>query len=403
MSNIFHAYWSWPTMIMYIILGGLAVYTTYREYINQYESTNLSTGLQQKSYLWFTIIVWTIVAAGRLVAPGIGGADAIAYRKFFENCLNPVYTSWMNHVADDKIFYWINISIRHLTDNYRVYFAIMYAFIAWTYIYITHKFLPKDICYGPLILVIFVYWRSFNTVRSNLAIAVILLACILMADKRWGWAFVVAGSTVLIHKSSLLFALAIPFCYVFQRRTLKPWHIITLIVLASIIGTMFQQWFIDYAAEEDLSGAYGSYASKSLHNSFLDNYWKIAFGQILLGIVLVIFNPQIKEFFYYEEDEIYKDKMYLLWLVCAFDIITIPVCYILGVWRGYEYLLIPRIIMWSWILGMWLKQNTGRLRTTFSTLFYLAFLGWMIFRFYRMYEDSYLMPYIFEPFEIFGL
>lgn len=400
MPSFFPSYWSWPTMIMYIVLGLLAVYSVYKEYVRSIKGDSLESTTFQSPYLWMTIVIWTFIATARLVAPGTGGADAISYRHFFEDCLNPVYSSWMNHVADDVIFKWINVGIRHLSSNYRVYFAIVYGFMAWVYISFMHKFLPREVCFGPLILAIFLYWRSFSSLRSNLAIAVILLACMLMADKRWFWAFVVAGSTALIHKSSLLFALVIPFCFIFSKRELKLWHIIILIVLSSLVGTFFQQWFIDYAAEEDLSGAYGSYASRSLETNFMDNYWKIAFGQLLLGVVLFLSNNHLQGIFNEEEDDANVYKMHILWLICVFDLIAVPVCYILGVWRGYEYMLIPRIVLWSWILGLWLERRTSRLRTTFSLLFFAAFLGWMIFRFSRMYESSCLMPYIFEPFGI---
>lgn len=56
----------------------------------------------------------------------------------------------------------------------------------------------------------------------------------------------------------------------------------------------------------------------------------------------------------------------------------IPVCYILGIWRGYEYFYIPRLIMWGVLMKGVLSHFNSTSKIIVRILFLVLFIAWMI-------------------------
>ena len=126
----------------------------------------------------------------------------------------------------------------------------------------------------------------------------------------------------------------------------------------------------------------------------MDNAWKIAFEQMALGAMMLI---KIKKLRcrWATFDEIDKKKIEIIFLICVFDFMLIPVNYIMGIWRGYEFFYAPRLVMWGEIITVLSSKKESLLS---KMLFLSIFIAWMVFRVEHTYEDSCLMPYIFEPF-----
>ena len=83
-------------------------------------------------------------------------------------------------------------------------------------------------------------------------------------------------------------------------------------------------------------------------------------------------------------------------MLCAYDFLMIPVNYILGIWRGYENLYIPRLIMWGILMQAISNCLTAKSKYIFRAIMLIAFMGWMVFRIEATYNSSCLMPYIFD-------
>ena len=86
--------------------------------------------------------------------------------------------------------------------------------------------------------------------------------------------------------------------------------------------------------------------------------------------------------------------------MCLYDVILIPVTFILNVWRGYEYFYIARLIMWGEIIAMYEGLFNYKSRRLLNICVYLVFTGWMVFRLWSIYDESWLMPYVFMPFNV---
>ena len=227
--------------------------------------------------------------------------------------------------------------------------------------------------------------------------AIMLVALIMLHRKRFFWAIVFSVCTLLIHKMAFVFFLFMPFYYFFRKGiSLKMASL--LIVASSLFGILFQTYFLLYTANMDLGGAYQSYASRSIGTSFLDGAWKLAFEQIILGVMMVLFNKPIK-LHIAKLRGLDADRLKLVWLMCLFDMMCIPVNYIMGVWRGYTFFYLPRLVMWGEVIYLFQCKYVDRsLRVPSDIVITAAFIAWMVFRFYHMWEDSNLMPYVFELF-----
>ena len=164
-----------------------------------------------------------------------------------------------------------------------------------------------------------------------------------------------------------------------------------------MLSSWAQHYFIIFTSDMDLSGAYTSYAMKSVGTNFLDNAWKIAFEQILLGLFILLYNKKLN-IYINELSENERSKVNIIYLICIFDILLIPVNYTLSIWRGYEYFYLSRLAMWGIILYIATQKVPKKFKPLCSVIIATCFISWMVFRVWSTWESSGLMPYIFEPF-----
>ena len=389
-------YWSNTSMAFYVILGLYTIWII--RMIKQSKVKRIYDGKSLPiSYAIIFVSVLTIVAAFRLVTYGIGGADAITYKYFFEHCNNPIYqnNAWFLH--QDVLFRYITKLLRLFTGDHHFYFFVMYGFMVVAYLLFMIEFCPKRSNYIPCLLLIFLYWRGFNTLRSNIAIAIMMIALILLYRKKTKMALGVAVSSFFVHKMAAIYLLFFPFYFLFTRIKLTKFRFVLVMLMVIFSGSLIQRFFLDYFADEELNGAYVSYATRSIHSSFWDNTWKIAFEQMSLGAMMWIYYRKIQRHILLLNKHDAR-RLQLVWMMCLFDVMTIPINYTMGVWRGYEFFYLPRIIMWCEILYLFNISRNKKERYSLNVLFLCAFIAWMVFRFYSMWESSCLMPYIFEPF-----
>lgn len=376
-------------MVLYVLMGIVSMISL--KYALVYKEKNRRKSLQ---ILAIGITVWTIFASFRLVRNNIGGSDAISYVGYFNMCLSgaKVYP-YSDHM--DWLMGMIIKAIRFCTSSQYVFFLIVYGFMAWTYYYFCYKFAPKRTSSIAYFLLFFLYLRSFNSLRSNFCISVILLGLVALLSLKNYKVYLITFSSVLIHKAGLVFAMVLPFIQFFKKQKLTIPVIVVFITLSSAVATFLQTYFLTNFADVDLGGTYQSYAGKSLEGGgFLDNAWKIAFEQMALGAMMLI---KIKKLRcrWATFDEIDKKKIEIIFLICVFDFMLIPVNYIMGIWRGYEFFYAPRLVMWGEIITVLSSKKESLLS---KMLFLSIFIAWMVFRVEHTYEDSCLMPYIFEPF-----
>lgn len=343
---------------------------------------------------WFA--VWIVFAVFRYVGSWIGGGDASSYIRYFEVCQNPGAYSFAQHV--DVLYRLLNLLIRQFTNDYHVLFFVIYGIIVLSYIKFVEEFRFSRMSYIPLILIVYIYIRGFTSIRTNLGAACILFSIVFLHKKRTIVSIVFAVISGFFQVASFIYAFFILFYVIFKKRRLSIRSCIIWIVIASVVGKIGQYIIANYEIPLLSHGAYKWYATNKLSGtSFFSNFWKIAFSQMLLGVVLAVLWKLLDK----DVDSRTKEdgeKIEFIKMICIYDIILIPVTYILGIWRGYEYLYIARLMLWSALIPVVAKKLNERSKKVFYAGVLVAFIGWMIFRQYNTWEDSGLMPYVFEPF-----
>ena len=385
-------YWSDISMFFFIVLG---LYTIGVVCVVKKHEMPKSKFYKNPIVISYTLVL-TILATYRLVVEGIGGADAIQYIFFYEKCNSPSYANYPWFLHQDLLFRYTTKFLRLFSEDYHFYFWIVYSFNVFACIWFLVELLPKKTNPIPCILFIFIYWRSMSSIRSNTAAALMMIALIMLYKQKYRKAIVIALATVFVHKMSALYFLFFPFYYFSKRVKLSGTKFAFLMFVAISFASVAQKYFLDFTDNVELNGAYRSYAEISGANSFWENSWKIAFEQIMLGLFMFVLKPKIEKHraAMNEKDSV---RLNLIWHICLFDMMTIPINHVMGIWRGYEYFYLPRLVMWSEIVFLFTRSMPFALKIVSNFIVLVLFSSWMTFRFLHMWEDSALMPYIFEP------
>lgn len=385
------AYWSTPSMVLYIIMGLVSMSAVSYVKKREYNQERIQGIINRATVAW--ILIWGFFTIFRKVDYGLGGSDAIQYVLYFRDCLNPnLHTLYAEHL--DVGFQLLTKFIRFFTSDYRIYFALIYGIIIVAYIVFINEFTPTKIYYEPMVLIFFVYLRGFTSIRTNLSVAFLLLALVALYRNKRIWSCIWLILCLGMHIASFLFVPFFAFYFLYKNKKIKSWQWITLYVVV-LVGTRIVQQFLSKMTS--LRGAYAYYATANKNESFFNNGWKIAFGQLLLLAVFLMFQKSINRCVS-KYTELNRNRYQFVYLMCVYDFLMIPVNFILGIWRGYEYFYIPRLILWGIVLETISTHLELGNRKIFRIVSLALFIAWMVFRVYSTYEDSLLMPYILDIF-----
>jgi hypothetical protein len=200
-------------------------------------------------------------------------------------------------------------------------------------------------------------------------------------------------SALLIHKSAIIYAAGIPFCHFFSHYKLNVKIAALSIYATSVFITYLRDFFLKSFSNEDFKSAFHSYAANSVGTSFWDEGWKIAFEQILLAVLMLVLNKRIGRF----HSEIDENRLKIIWLLCIYDFMMIPVNFVMGSWRGYEFFYLARLVMWGECLYQIFRTMSQRTRDLCKIIAFVCFVMWMWFRIDAVWFRAQLSPYIFEP------
>ena len=390
------SHWSNLSMVFFIILGLYCVWTVTK--MKECELRLIHKDVSLYYYMTSFVTIFAFFAVFRLITRDVGGIDAFSYKYMFEHANMSFYqrNEWFLH--NDILFRYFAKFLRLFTDDYHIYFFILYGFNTFAWLLFLKEFCLKRSNYIPCILLVFLYWVSYNTLRSSVALSVFSISLILLYREKLKWAIIIAISSILIHKSLAICVLFIPFYYIFNRVKLNRFRIILLILTIIALSSSFQLFFLNSMSDINTydSEHYASYTRSMMGTSFWDNGWKIAFEQMILGLMMWIFQRKIKIYqLTLKQKE--RRKVKFIWTLCVFDMLCIPINFVLGIWRGYEFLYLARIVMWCTILYLYERKRSNYLKTMIDAFAMIALIAWIIFRFWNMWESTGLMPYVFEP------
>ncbi|THG54328.1 EpsG family protein [Muribaculum caecicola] len=325
-------------------------------------------------------IVLSLFAALRSIENGIGGSDARPYESIFLNALKSV--EQFEHT--DVLFGWFTICIRYFTDNPIIYRFICYSIIVLGYIYFFKAFCIRGISCIPFIVLMIPYLKSFNTMRTSLAIAVILFGLVLLKEKRTFWAVLVILASVFVHRMSVLYILFLPFYAIFKKfKYESSVKLIVVMAALSVIGYLLARKVQIYVlAAGMLSGHDDHYLSANLKGSILDIAVTLI-PLLLIAMMWLINNKKLPN----------SRNVKFLELMVSFDIIITPVAYVLGMWRANEYFYMGRLMFWAYLIPVYCSIYEVRSRKLVKACFIAMFTAWLVYRICREWEPCSLMPY----------
>ncbi len=366
-------YYSFGSIIFYYIIGlGCAswIRLTISEYY--YYDKKIMFGL-----LCFML---SVVAALRYVSyGGIGGMDASTYEYMFLNPNSERLTRL------EEIFVFYTQFMATITSSPIIYRFFSYGIITMGYGIFLYNFCrSKKISVIPFILIIFIYLRSFNTMRTSMAIAVFTIGLVLLYKKRTYLAMVLIISTVFIHRMSILYVCFLPFYYMYKNYNFNTNKriFIFLIIYASLgyfLALKVQSYVLLFMSlsENDVF-----YLTRSLNYSIFSKI-PLIFQHVLMLIALTFWNNKLPK----------TSSVHFLRLLVIFDIIIIPVSVIFGMWRALEYLYIPRLVMWSYLIPTIAKCYKKEYNLLINSSFFIIFSFWLLFRINQEWQPAGLLPY----------
>lgn len=353
---------------------------------------------KNKNYICW-LLFWTFIATFRCIEGGAGGNDAGAYYLYFLNSFDiHGYELTALELYDSNLgFRWYNRILRLISDNQMYFLFVTHGIMLAFVIKFLDYFRFRKMSIVPFFLVVFWYIRGFCTIRSNLAIAILLLSLIFLVDKRYKQSIVLAIISFLFHKMMIVYALFIPFYWYSQHKKITFKQIIIAILLLSLSTTLLTTYiFGGNFFGSDFSEHYSNYSDASMEVGFFGNFWKIAFEQIILGVMLLLFQKRII-IAASKMSSLEFRKFQVIWYACLFDCLLIPICSAFGIWRGYEIFYIPRLVMWAILLKV-LEPRSVKLQVLYTILCIGLFYGWFLQRTSAesFWKDTTLMPYVFN-------
>lgn len=198
----------------------------------------------KKIVLLFAVSLLTCFAVIREVSYGIGGTDAITYVAEFLN----MQGNLTNYIDLDKVlnlrqreplYYLLGWSIRRFTDDYKIYFAVIYLAMTIAFVYASAKSYKKeDRCLGsvlPLLLFYVGFIHSFNVMRNWLAIAIAMVGLTMLRQEKYKYYFIFLLIAVGIHYSTFVLVLPFVMMKLFNRFNKMKFPLVIFIVAGNIL------------------------------------------------------------------------------------------------------------------------------------------------------------------------
>lgn len=331
----------------------------------------------------YTCIILILFAICRKVSANIGGADALNYESIFLDALN----SQSKYDSQEVLFGIFNRIIRSFTSNPILYRSICYSIIAFSYIIFIKCFSEKWMSVIPYLVIVLFYLKSFNTMRSSLAVAIFTIALVLLYKNKKIIAFSLIISTVFIHRMSVLYIPFIIFYFFGYKFIINMGlkRMIFFLILYSwityIIATSIQTFVLGAML---LDGTDSYYLQKNMNGSIFDS------SILLLPLIALLI------FWFITNRKLNVDNRTEFLTVCiAYDIIIAPAAILLGMWRFNEFMFLERLTVWGVLISLYRIRFERKSRILVTLLFVCIFLGWLIYRIEREWDPCKIMPYIF--------
>lgn len=319
-----YPHWDLQSLIIYIflaVLGGLCAKKARNARTIKIGNKRMCNAAL---LLWF--LIWEFFACFRYIGWFVGGADAQAYKEYFVMCREKGIEV---HFAEDILYRFLNQFVRIFTDDYHVFFFVVYAILLISYFSVLATYDKKILDAIPYYTLFYIFLRGFVTIRTNLSVAMILISLSFWKKENKKYSILFAIAAIFFQRAAVLYSFIILYLYLTEKRKISNLKCFIGVVMASAIGRI-AQYIIGHVNISFLNtGAYKWYALYANENTtFFSGYWKVVLPEIFLAAVMLLMN---KEIIRYENtaDEEEQNRARLVRQICYFDFMTVPITYIL--------------------------------------------------------------------------
>lgn len=386
------------TFSIYLLLGFLSVIC-----IKRVKGKELICGRKQKllnPYYIILYITYIFFAVFRQVSELTGGSDAPNYIEYFKYCLTD-NTRTIYGIRKLEIgFRLFTKIIRYITDDYHWYFFVCYSIIAWAFIAFINEFAYVRAYYMPAIMMFYLYLSSFNTLRTGLSTAFILLSIIFLNKNKIKIAFFFSIISVLFQYGSIFHACIVIAYLVYRKKAeIKKWKIISTILIGYVLGLVCRFLIINDSVGFLSRGSFRAYAMSSTNGGWIYyvDFFKLCVTQFALLVLCTLYRKSINKSLLFA-DTIEKNRRTIMQVVFLFDILLLPLCVILNVWRTAEFYMLARIVIWGDVLKRVNQSFDNKSKGCVFGIIELVNVLYFIVRLVATVDKSNLIPYHFELF-----
>lgn len=379
-------FFDYPTLFLYIIVGVLGAFCFKQANRKRFVVGEREVTAEIGYYCLF-FFIFVLFAVLRKVAYKIGGTDAIAYKDLFENILKDA----KRFAYQEQLFFYLNMIVREVTDNYKIYSVICYGVVAFSYCFFVKNISFCNESYIPFILLVFPYLKSFSSIRSSLAVAVFLIGAIYLKKRKNLLGVVLIVATFWIHRMSVLYISFLVFYMIFRKRIV---NLVGYKLYLFLIGYMSLGYMLSRIVQEYVLAFQLFYSdtdrwnmARSLEYGLMSR-WPMMFPFLLLLLAIFFLHKKLPN----------TEDMHFLKMLVFFDVIVLLPSLVLGMYRANEYFYIARLTMWGVLIDVFLRKFHSNIKPILKVGIFIGFLSWLIFRIYKEYEDLSIMPYIFDLF-----
>ena len=387
------AYFDIWTTLLYVSVGilGSIFIGNFKKSVVSIESHNVAVIRQtrERLYILLFFFLYVFLAVFRKVTYDIGGTDAQNYINNFNLILQHGGIDRTGNVELEPGFQFLTRLVRYITSEYKIYFLVCYGAITYGYIKFIRNVCPRGGIYLPFILLMYPYFRGFNTMRTSLAIAFILIGLTYLDRKKWkSLLFLII--TVFIHRVSVLFVLVWPYYVLFSKPMAKlsrmKFAIVAIggVFLTFMVAMSLRQYIMLFSLMDDTEL---SYMESVLDDNILMR-WPLYLGPLMLFIVI---------FSLYNKIPWNRQTLFLRTLF-VFDIWMIPAALVLGMWRFIEFFYLIRLSLWTLILPILVGRKSAYNKLIVKSSALVIFVAWLVIRVFKEWEATSVSPYILDLF-----
>lgn len=378
------ACWNWPTLFFYLVLSLICGLILKRALIYKVKPKYLKIFNFNVHYKYFCYILVLFILAfimcTRVIKGELGGADTLRYIMFFKtfNYVPFSLTNILRMQGWEYLFFNFMYLIKILGGNYTIFSVIIYSILFGCQLYYFDKNVTSENEWFISLFFILPFLKSMNIVRNCFAAAIGLISLEAIKNNKKILFFISFIVAYLNHYISIVLLGFFLFCYFVPEKLYnkkKKIIIISLLVLIlTLLGIPIIKWLL----------------SLTRYAGYIDRIEFSPYGYFIYFLIYIAIL-----FVYNDFISVLKERNHMIYykMIVFLSLVVAPFTVINGTQRLLLYFEIPRFIMYGDLYKVYENKVPYKYKKVFKCTIIILYLLWIIFRIYRMYESSWIMPY----------